>query len=300
MVLAAGLGSRLKPFVNDMPKPLIPVLGVPCIDFSLLNFHDFGVSDVTVNLHAHADRLQQYLKDFKEPGFSFHLSDERDLLMGSAGGFRKALPHFQGRTFLAQNADVLCRVDLDQLCARHEVLKKKHGVLMTLAIMTGNRLQDQSAEYTEIQIDEDRERIMGLGAKVKQRPFFTGVAVYEPECFQGLALDRPSEFADQVLKPLIAQGKVGVFWYSDFWIDIGSPELWWAAHFEIKKRYDAQQLPLSWIHRISEKIGNVQIDETLKTVCYDQSPVASTRDVGSTQILNTDGWISMNGYRWVK
>jgi len=90
-VLAAGLGTRMRPFNGSIPKPLVAVAGKSLIDYSLDRLADAKVERAVVNVHYLADALERHLKSRQRP--KIVISDERDALMGTGGGIAKALPH---------------------------------------------------------------------------------------------------------------------------------------------------------------------------------------------------------------
>ena len=243
MVLGAGLGSRLKPFTVRRPKPLIPLLGVPCIEYALTNLKSAGVKRVVVNTHAHAEQLSHYLKSNPVLGLELIESSEKELLLGSAGGFRKAAPLFASGPFFSQNADVLHFPDLLELADAHAKARADHGVVMTL-VLAGEKLQQsQSGEYTEILTSKSKGLIEGFGPKKPNVPFYTGTAIFEAEAFAHLPFNQPAEFVPDVLTPMMKAGKVAFIESDALWIDIGSPELWAEAHYRLKAAAAAGELP---------------------------------------------------------
>jgi NDP-sugar pyrophosphorylase family protein len=287
MVLAAGLGTRLQPYTLKTPKPLIPLLGVPCIEFSLLQLRAIGVQKIVVNVHAHSSQMKEYLK-----GVS--ISDETQCLLGSAGGFRKALPLIelnagQSESFFALNSDVVCNVDLIRLQSRHEELRKKHGVVMTLCIASGEMLKVQQGSYTEILFDVSSGLVTGLGEKKSKVPFYVGTAIFETEAFRHLTEGVPAEFVPEVLKPWIEKGKVGFQLIDDLWLDVGSPELWWNAHLQLLNGMNRGKIPEVWKSVVLEGMKKVNLSEKEGVVDYDQP-------VGSVQ-PHTKGYIRYQGDR---
>lgn len=103
MVLAAGLGMRMRPLTDHIPKPLIPVGGKPLIDWGLDALAEAGVRQAVVNVHYLPDLLIDHLKRRKRPGVI--ISDERELILDSGGGVARALAHFDGQPFFLLNAD---------------------------------------------------------------------------------------------------------------------------------------------------------------------------------------------------
>lgn len=277
MVLAAGLGTRLKPYTDLVPKPLVPLLGVPCIDYSLMQLPSAGVDEVVVNVHAHSSQLVDHLHHASiREGLKIRISDESSLLLGSAGGYRKAISLLESNPgvsepFFALNADVVSAVDLRALAARHSELRQKHGVWMTLCIASGEMLASQEGAYTEILLDHSTGLISGTGSKKTNVPFYTGTAVFETGCFRHLSEGIPSEFVPEVLLPLIAQGKVGFFLVDQLWLDVGSPQLWWKSHFELVKAKDQGTIPANWSRAIQDRRPGYRMLMEEGIVDYDPS-----------------------------
>ena len=104
MVLAAGLGTRLRPITDTMPKPLVPVAGKPMIDYGLDALADVGVTHAVVNVHHFADRMEAHLAAY--PRLEITVSDERAQLMNSGGGLKQGLSLLQPGFVFVMNADL--------------------------------------------------------------------------------------------------------------------------------------------------------------------------------------------------
>ncbi len=105
MVLAAGLGTRMRPLTDQTPKPLIEVAGKPLIDYALDRFAAAGVAKAVVNVHHLAEQIEAHLATRSEPQIIF--SDERDLLLETGGGLKKARTHFGNRPIFCTNTDAI-------------------------------------------------------------------------------------------------------------------------------------------------------------------------------------------------
>jgi MurNAc alpha-1-phosphate uridylyltransferase len=105
MVLAAGLGKRMRPLTDALPKPLVPVAGKALIDYVLDKLADAGVTQAVVNVHHRADQIEGHLKDRARPRIV--ISDERGELLDTGGGVVKALPHLGSAPFFHMNSDTL-------------------------------------------------------------------------------------------------------------------------------------------------------------------------------------------------
>src|ERR1700761_2101121 len=103
MIMAAGLGTRMRPLTNDRPKPLVTVMGRTLIDHTIDRLVAAGVTMAVINLHYRADMLRAHLS--KRRDIEIHFSDEADALLGTGGGVAKALPQFDGEPFFVLNSD---------------------------------------------------------------------------------------------------------------------------------------------------------------------------------------------------
>lgn len=103
MVMAAGLGVRMRPLTNDRPKPLIEVAGRTLLDHAIDRFKAAGVRFVVVNVHYKGEMVIAHLK--KRTDVEIHIQDERSKLLDTGGALKKALPHFKGEPFFTYNSD---------------------------------------------------------------------------------------------------------------------------------------------------------------------------------------------------
>ena len=120
MILAAGLGTRLKPLTDTMPKALVPVGGVPLIDRTIRSLMGFGYDRFVVNIHHFAQQIVDYVS-VQDYGRMVKFSDEREQLLDTGGGLRKAAPLFEDDTpILIHNVDILDNVDYDWFLRQHQ------------------------------------------------------------------------------------------------------------------------------------------------------------------------------------
>lgn len=122
MIFAAGLGTRLKPLTDTMPKALVPLAGKPLLQWQVEKLRDAGITDIIVNVHHFPDMIIDAVRANKGWGCNITISDERDLLLDTGGGLKKALtPYTLHRTpILACNVDILSNVDLRALVRAYE------------------------------------------------------------------------------------------------------------------------------------------------------------------------------------
>jgi len=122
MIFAAGLGTRLKPLTDTMPKALVPLAGKSLLQWQVEKLRDAGITDIIVNVHHFPDMIIEAVRANEGWGCNIVISDERDLLLDTGGGLRKALtPYTLHHTpILACNVDILSNIDLNALIATYE------------------------------------------------------------------------------------------------------------------------------------------------------------------------------------
>lgn len=125
LIFSAGLGTRLKPLTDTMPKALVPLAGKPLLQWQVEKLRDAGITDITVNVHHFPDMIIDTIRRNNGWGCTISISDERDCLLDTGGGLRKILPSLQegdgGRLpILACNVDILSNIDIRTLIAQYE------------------------------------------------------------------------------------------------------------------------------------------------------------------------------------
>jgi len=228
MILAAGLGTRLRPLTNDLPKALVEVAGRTLLEITLTRLETFGVNEVIVNTHHFADMIAEYLAANHNFGMSIELSREEELL-DTGGGLKKAAPFFvadsgQYGSFIVHNVDVISNIDLSAMARFHV----DHGALATLAVQ--NR---ETSRY--LLFDEEGQL---CGRRVANRPdelvrpahsvqplAFSGIHVISPLIFNAMKERGVFSIIDAYLR-LAAHGEKIVAYNSDgaYWRDLGRPE----------------------------------------------------------------------------
>ena len=113
MIFAAGLGTRLKPFTDTMPKALVPVGGKPLLYHVITKLKSAGFEEIVINVHHFADSIIEYVHSEDYFGLTVSFSDERDLLRETGGGISHARGLLQGGRFLVHNVDILSDLDLE-------------------------------------------------------------------------------------------------------------------------------------------------------------------------------------------
>ena len=138
MILAAGLGTRLRPLTNDRPKALVELNGRTLLEITLTRLRTFGVTEAIINVHHFADMVVAYLKSKNNFNMRVEISREDDLLLDTGGGLKKAAWFFQENSaskdepFFLHNVDVISTIDLNAMLESH----KQNKALATLAVQS--------------------------------------------------------------------------------------------------------------------------------------------------------------------
>jgi len=230
MLLAAGLGERLRPLTERTPKPLVPVGGRPMVFYMLDRLAAAGIREVHVNLHHLGRRVQDALGDGAAWGLALCYHPEKEIL-GTGGGLKAAAtacPDLAAGPFAMVNADVLIDVDLKALCARHVA----EAPLATLLL----RDDPDARRYGVIGTGAD-DRIRrfldaDLGGAVRER-MFTGVQVLSPAILGHMPDRAVFPITDAYKAALLAGERLMGPAHPGYWADLGTPERLLAAEADL-------------------------------------------------------------------
>ncbi|WP_432769294.1 MAG: nucleotidyltransferase family protein [Sphingopyxis sp.] len=219
MVLAAGLGKRMRPLTATRPKPLVRVAGKALIDHSLDRIEAAGIGHVVVNVHYLADALEAHLAAQKR-NFTIAISDERDLLLETGGGMVKALPQLRGDPVLIANSDNIWTDgphDSIRHLARHWDGARMDALLLLI------RLASATGHGGKGDFHMEPSGLLSRRKPGRIAPFvFTGVQLISPR----LLADAPAgPFSTNILwDRAIAAGRLFGVSHLGQWFDVGSPE----------------------------------------------------------------------------
>ncbi len=226
MVLAAGLGTRLRPFTDTTPKPLLPVANRPIIEYTFALLAGSGISEVIVNTHHLADRMEENLGRIDSAGLKVGTSRERKIL-GTAGGPKRAAPFLEGGTFLLLNGDFLIDIDLREVAAFH----RECGATATMV------LREDPAGGIWLDGEGRIRQFLDPGASPDPgwtRCGFTGIHVLEPQVLKLIPRNTPYEINKEVYPAMFGKGwPVCGFLHSGYWREAGDPAGFLAANLEI-------------------------------------------------------------------
>lgn len=220
MILAAGLGTRLRPLTNTIPKPLLPVGGTPLIIWNLLLLKRHGFHDVVINLHHLGPMIEQALGNGSKFGLRIIYSQE-PMILGTGGGIKQAEPYFSGEPVLVLNGDTLFELDLEALCSFHRARK----AVATLVL----REDHDAARWGLVEVGADDQIVRitgrGLSTSVPAAPrMFAGVHILNPRLLRNVQKGVASSIIDPYVEAIERGESVLGYDLKGYWSDIGTAE----------------------------------------------------------------------------
>ena len=227
MILAAGLGTRLRPLTDDRPKALVEIAGRTLLEITLSRLRGFGVREVIINVHHRAEMIIEYLKKNANFGMEIEISRE-EILLDTGGGLKKAAYFFQEdsdeKPFIVHNVDVISTIDLGKMVRSHA----EGQALATLAV------QDREASRyllfdRELQLCGRRvgreTKVEVVGSAKEQGLAFCGIHVISPG-FLALMIEEGVFSIIGAYLRLAGEGEKIVGFRADeyYWRDLGKPE----------------------------------------------------------------------------
>ncbi|WP_417316964.1 phosphotransferase [Emcibacter sp.] len=228
MILAAGLGTRMRPLTDDTPKPLLKVAGKSMLDRLLDGLAASGVKTTVVNMHYLADQVEKAIKDRPDHRPKVILSDERDQLMDSGGGVLKAIPYFGNRSFFVLNSDLVWQESdapgrqamLHRLAAAWK--PEEMDILMLLMPTDKARGYDGAGDF---HVEEDGRltpRRLSADPEAPADHMYAGVLIMKPILLEGFP-NRPFSLREVFDKAFESSRLFGLV-HEGEWYHVGTPE----------------------------------------------------------------------------
>jgi len=225
-ILAAGLGTRLKPITDSKPKALVEINGIPLIEHLIKKLISFGFSSIIINIHHFADQIVDFVKSKKSFGIDIQFSDERDLLLDTGGGLKKAQWFFDDiKPFLIHNVDALTNINLVEMYNYH--LQKNS--IATLAVQKRNSSRyfyfDELATLCGwINEKSKEEKIVRESVNELKKFAFSGIQFVNPSIFELMPRSDIFSLVDLYLS-IASQHRITYFDHSNsLFIDLGKKE----------------------------------------------------------------------------
>lgn len=245
MILAAGKGTRVQPLTYELPKPMIPILGKPVMEYLVEHLVKYGIQEIMVNVSYLHQKIEDYFGEGQrfgaQIGYSFegYMTDDGEVMpkpIGSAGGLKK-IQEFGG--FFDEATLVICGdalIDLDIKSALFE--HKRKGAMVS--IITKEVPLDKASDYGMVVTDEEG-RVLSFQEKPKPEEALsnlasTGIYIFEPEVLDLIPSDTEFDIGSQLF-PLLVEKGVPFFAQKRFfnWIDIGNVKDYWQVSQNVLK-----------------------------------------------------------------
>lgn len=188
MIFAAGLGTRLKPLTDDKPKALVEVGGKPLLEHTINKLKASGFDEIIINVHHFADQIVDFLKSKKNFEINIQISDEREKLLDTGGGIKKAEWFLNdGEPFLIHNVDIFSNLNLKELYAFHT---QKTDVLSTLVVSQRDTFryllfdENQTLKGWINEKTGETKPTENLDASLYSKLAFSGIQVVSPKIFE--------------------------------------------------------------------------------------------------------------------
>ena len=253
MILAAGKGTRVQPITHVIPKPMIPILQKPVMEFLLELLREHGFNEIMVNVSHLAEEIENYFRDGQRFGVQIAYSfegriEDGELIgqaLGSAGGLKK-IQNFQpffDDTFVVLCGDALIDLNLTEAVKRH----REKGALASL--VTKRVPRDQVSSYGVV-VTDDQGRVLSFQEKPSVEEaasdmINTGIYIFEPQIFDYIPSGQPFDIGSDLFPRLVNAGAPFYALPMEFeWVDIGKvPDYWQAIRSVLQGEVRQVQIP---------------------------------------------------------
>ena len=253
MILAAGKGTRVQPITHIIPKPMIPILQKPVMEFLLELLKEHGFKEIMVNVSHLAEEIENYFRDGQRFGVEIAYSfegriEDGELIgdaLGSAGGLKKIqdFQKFFDETFIVLCGDALVDVDLTEAVKRH----KERGAIASL--ITKKVPKDQVSSYGVV-VTDSKDRVKAFQEKPSIEEALsdsinTGIYLFEPEIFEHIPSGKKFDIGADLFPKLVEEKLPFYALQMDFeWVDIGKvPDYWRAIRNVLKGKVRQVEIP---------------------------------------------------------
>ena len=259
IMMAGGKGTRLRPLTLVRPKPMIPLVNKPIIEYTVNKLKKSGFNDIIMTLNYMSTNIKNYFKDGSEFGIDIRYSVEKWPL-GTGGSVKKAEKYIDD-TFMVVSGDVLTDVNFKDVVKYH----KEKGAIATMVLTEvedpthfGIAVMDKNHKITEYLEKPSPEEAFSNVAN-------TGIYIFEPEIFDFFdGKDKEVDFSKDIFPEVIKQD-AGIYGYvfNGYWNDIGRPETYLAATYDILDQKMEQNFYKTKMAESIGKIGNIWVGENV-------------------------------------
>ena len=221
LILSAGLGTRLRPITNHIPKPLMPVGGLTLLDFHIQKLASHGIKEIIINTHHLHAKIKRHIDDYPLKDIKIHLLHEKNIL-GTGGAIKNAEYLLKDEPFLVVNSDVIYSFDLSRIINNH----LSTGAIATMVI------KNTSCEPLQ-RVLSQKGRVVSIGypaSKEKSKRYlFAGIHVVNPEILSLIPQKKFCCINSNIYKKLIKKKRISSFLVKGYWHDVGLPLSYFAV-----------------------------------------------------------------------
>ncbi|MDR0988459.1 MAG: nucleotidyltransferase family protein [Prevotellaceae bacterium] len=232
-IFAAGMGSRLRPLTDAVPKALVPVAGRPMLEHVILRLKAAGFTDLVINIHHFGQQIIDFLNARQQFGLNIRLSDERNQLLDTGGGIKKARPLLEegNEPFLVHNVDVVTDVDLRAFYLHHIKHPADATLLVNQRVTSRYLLMDADNRlcgWTNCFTGQILPPTLSYPSADYHTAAFGGIHVLSPSLFRYMDNDERWQGAFSIIPFYVAVCReacmLGYAAPADYWFDIGKPD----------------------------------------------------------------------------
>lgn len=234
MILAAGLGTRLKPLTDDTPKALINVYGRTLLEIAIRNLIEYGFNKIIINVHHHADKIKQFIEANTFAADIF-ISDETELLLDTGGGIKNALHFFDNLPVLIHNVDIISNLDLNEFYNYHLSDDSLASLVVSKRVSSRYLLFNEDNILCGWEDIKKNERIIVRDEPDYKQLAFNGIHIINPELIKKF----PEDKVFNVIKAYLMAARteeINAYLCNDIkWIDVGKIDSLQRAEELVKK-----------------------------------------------------------------
>jgi mannose-1-phosphate guanylyltransferase len=228
LFLAGGMGTRLKPLTDNLPKPMVPMMAKPLLERNMMKLKECGVDEIILSTCYKPQKIEEYFGDGTKLGLKIHYICE-DFPLGTGGAIKNTEEFFDD-TFIIFNADILCDINMKEMIEFH----KEKGAAVTIAV---TQVENPSAygviEYNENLFAESFTEKPAL-AEIKSNYINAGIYIFEPKVLDEIPGMQVVSLERETFPLLLEKGyPIAVYRSDAYWIDIGTIEKYNQAHLDI-------------------------------------------------------------------
>ena len=227
LLFAAGLGTRLKEQTLYRPKALVDLAGKPLVQYAIEYLKQFGISDITINVFHFAEQVIEFIEKNNSFGINIHISDERNELLDTGGGLKKASGFLKGdEPILIYNVDVISNLNLNQLLKFHQQQKALATLVVRSRETSRYLMFDQNLQLSGWKNFSNGEtRISREESFVESQPLaFSGIHLIQPELLNLIIEEGKFPIMDLYLRLAKTHSIKAFIDQSELWMDLGKPE----------------------------------------------------------------------------